>query len=186
MRVLLRRPRSTCSPRCATSASPRAPCPRRSARRREPRAADVGRHRARAAGARRRGSARGSRRPRVAMRSPRQPHRLWQVAVDAALIALAWIAAWYVRFDARPRYYDRYLEWDVVLLVVGDHAPGLRRLRLLQPLVALRVDAGHVGRPARRGYRGRRGVPRLRVARLPPRRCRAASGSSTCCSSSRS
>ena len=52
------------------------------------------------------------------MRFPVNRHRLWQVAVDAALIALAWIAAWYVRFDARPRYYDRYLEWDVVLGVV--------------------------------------------------------------------
>ena len=45
-------------------------------------------------------------------------HRLWQVAVDGALVALAWILSWYIRFDARPRYYDRYLEWDVVLLVV--------------------------------------------------------------------
>ena len=57
------------------------------------------------------------------MRFPVNRHRLWQVAVDAALIALAWIAAWYVRFDARPRYYDRYLEWDVVLLVVAIMLP---------------------------------------------------------------
>ena len=93
--------------------------PRDGARRRgEPRAADVGRHRARAAGARRRGGPRSRRRPRVVVRFPVNRHRLWQVAVDAALIALAWIAAWYVRFDARPRYYDRYLEWDVVLGVV--------------------------------------------------------------------
>jgi len=46
-------------------------------------------------------------------------HRLWQVAVDGALVALAWILAWYIRFDARPRYYDRYLEWDVVAGVVA-------------------------------------------------------------------
>jgi FlaA1/EpsC-like NDP-sugar epimerase len=54
------------------------------------------------------------------MRSPVNRHRLWQVAVDAALIAAAWMLAWYVRFegDTRPVYYDRYLEWDVVALVV--------------------------------------------------------------------
>jgi len=57
------------------------------------------------------------------MRFPVSRHRLWQVAVDAALIAAAWILSWYVRFDARPRYYDRYLEWDVVVLVVGIMLP---------------------------------------------------------------
>ena len=49
-----------------------------------------------------------------------------------------------------------------------DHAPGLHRLRLLQPLVAVRLDAGHVGRASRRRERRDRGVPRLRAARLPP------------------
>jgi len=58
------------------------------------------------------------------MRSPLNRHRLWQVAVDAALIAAAWVLSWYVRFDADwPRYYDRYLEWDVVALVVGIMLP---------------------------------------------------------------
>jgi FlaA1/EpsC-like NDP-sugar epimerase len=58
------------------------------------------------------------------MRSPVNRHRLWQVAVDAALIAAAWVLSWYVRFDAGwPRYYDRYLDWDVVLLVVGIMLP---------------------------------------------------------------
>jgi FlaA1/EpsC-like NDP-sugar epimerase len=59
------------------------------------------------------------------MRSPVNRHRLWQVAIDAGLIALAWIASWYVRFegDLRPVYYDRYLEWDVVVLVVGIMLP---------------------------------------------------------------
>ena len=59
------------------------------------------------------------------MRSPVNRHRLWQVAVDAGLIALAWVASWYVRFegDLRPVYYDRYLEWDVVVLVVGIMLP---------------------------------------------------------------
>ena len=57
------------------------------------------------------------------MRSPVNRHRLWQVAIDAGLIAVAWVLSWYVRFDARPRYYDRYLEWDVVVLVVGIMLP---------------------------------------------------------------
>jgi FlaA1/EpsC-like NDP-sugar epimerase len=59
------------------------------------------------------------------VRSPVNRHRLWQVGVDAALIAAAWVASWYVRFegDTRPRYYDRYLEWDVVVLVVGIMLP---------------------------------------------------------------
>jgi FlaA1/EpsC-like NDP-sugar epimerase len=57
------------------------------------------------------------------MRFPVNRHRLWQVAVDGALIALAWVLSWYVRFDARPRYYDRYLEWDVVVGVVAIMLP---------------------------------------------------------------
>jgi FlaA1/EpsC-like NDP-sugar epimerase len=58
------------------------------------------------------------------VRSPVNRHRLWQVVVDAALIAAAWILSWYVRFDADwPRYYERYLEWDVVVLVVGLMLP---------------------------------------------------------------
>ncbi|GIU93754.1 MAG: polysaccharide biosynthesis protein [Gaiellaceae bacterium] len=58
------------------------------------------------------------------MRSPVNRHRLWQVAVDAGLVATAWVASWYVRFDGDwPRYYDRYLEWDVVVLVVGLTLP---------------------------------------------------------------
>jgi FlaA1/EpsC-like NDP-sugar epimerase len=51
-------------------------------------------------------------------------HRLWQVIVDAVLVAAAWSFAWALRFDeARPVYYDRYLEWDIVLLVVGVTLP---------------------------------------------------------------
>ena len=33
------------------------------------------------------------------MRSPVNRHRLWQVVVDAALVAAAWVLSWYVRFD---------------------------------------------------------------------------------------
>ena len=58
------------------------------------------------------------------MRSPVNRHRLWQVVVDGGLIAAAWILSWYVRFDGNwPRYYDRYLEWDVIVLVVGITLP---------------------------------------------------------------
>jgi FlaA1/EpsC-like NDP-sugar epimerase len=60
------------------------------------------------------------------MRLPVTRHRLWQVAADVAIVAVAWIAAWYVRFDTpsgRPVYYDRYLEWDLVGLVVAIKLP---------------------------------------------------------------
>jgi FlaA1/EpsC-like NDP-sugar epimerase len=59
------------------------------------------------------------------MRSPVNRHRLWQVAVDAALIVAAWVLAWYLRFEGagRPVYYDRYVEWDVIVLVLGITLP---------------------------------------------------------------
>ena len=59
------------------------------------------------------------------MRSPVNRHRLWQVAVDGGLIVAAWVLAWYLRFEGarRPVYYDRYLEWDVIALVVGITLP---------------------------------------------------------------
>ena len=59
------------------------------------------------------------------MRSPVNRHRLWQVAVDAVLIAAAWLLSWYVRFDGDtgPVYYERYQQWDVVVLVVGVMLP---------------------------------------------------------------
>ena len=51
-------------------------------------------------------------------------HRLWQVVVDGGLVAAAWWLAWSLRFDqARPRYYDRYLDAEIVLLVVGICLP---------------------------------------------------------------
>jgi FlaA1/EpsC-like NDP-sugar epimerase len=59
------------------------------------------------------------------MRSPVNRHTLWQVAVDAGLIVAAWVLAWYLRFEGarRPVYYDRYLEWDVVVLVLAIKVP---------------------------------------------------------------
>ena len=53
------------------------------------------------------------------MRSPSTGRR-WQIATDAVLIAAAWTLAWLLRFDqGRPVYYDRYLEWQIILIVVG-------------------------------------------------------------------
>jgi FlaA1/EpsC-like NDP-sugar epimerase len=48
-------------------------------------------------------------------------HRLWQLLVDAALIASAWYAAWQLRFDQLtiPPYYDDYLGPGTIALVVG-------------------------------------------------------------------
>jgi len=51
-------------------------------------------------------------------------HRLWHVAIDAGLVALAWWLAWQLRFDqGRPPYYDRYLDAGIVLLVVAIKLP---------------------------------------------------------------
>ncbi|MBA2742236.1 MAG: polysaccharide biosynthesis protein, partial [Actinobacteria bacterium] len=58
------------------------------------------------------------------MRSPVNRHRLWQVVVDAGLVVAAWVLSWYLRFDEEPPvYYRRYLEWDVVVLIVGITIP---------------------------------------------------------------
>lgn len=54
------------------------------------------------------------------MRIPFNRHALWQVAADAVIIALAWILAWLLRFDqGRPVYYNRYLDWEIILVVVA-------------------------------------------------------------------
>ena len=52
---------------------------------------------------------------------PINRHRLWQLGADALLIALAWYAAWKVRFDFLdvPVFYEPYLSWETILLVVG-------------------------------------------------------------------
>ena len=58
------------------------------------------------------------------MRSPVNRHLLWQLVVDAALIAAAWELSFFIRFDGDPPvYYERYLEWDVLVLVVGIMIP---------------------------------------------------------------
>ncbi len=58
------------------------------------------------------------------VRTPFNRHRLWQVAVDAAIVAIAWYLAWQLRFDqGRPVYYDRYLAGEIVLLVIAIKLP---------------------------------------------------------------
>ncbi len=58
------------------------------------------------------------------MRRPVTRHSLWQVVVDAAIVAAAWVLAWNLRFDTDwPRYYDRYLTWEIVLLVIAIKLP---------------------------------------------------------------
>jgi len=57
------------------------------------------------------------------VRSPVTRHSVWQAGVDAALVALAWWLAWNLRFEGRPVYYDRYLDWSIILLVVAIKLP---------------------------------------------------------------
>ncbi len=53
------------------------------------------------------------------MRLPSR-HRVWQMAADAALLALAWYLAFQVRFDQGvPERYDEFLEPRVFVVVVG-------------------------------------------------------------------
>jgi FlaA1/EpsC-like NDP-sugar epimerase len=46
-------------------------------------------------------------------------HRVWQAAVDAGLIALAWWAAFQLRFERVPVYYKGYLEARIFLVVIA-------------------------------------------------------------------
>ena len=57
------------------------------------------------------------------MRSPITRHSIWQIGADAALVALAWWLAWNLRFESRPVYYDRYLDREIILLVVALKLP---------------------------------------------------------------
>ncbi len=56
------------------------------------------------------------------MRSPVNRHRIWQVAADGVLIAVAWLLAFQLRFDSFgsiPPFYERLVNWRTVLLVVA-------------------------------------------------------------------
>jgi FlaA1/EpsC-like NDP-sugar epimerase len=58
------------------------------------------------------------------VRLPLPRHALPQLAADAVIVVVAWLVAWYLRFeDLRPRYYDAYLGWEVVALVAAVKLP---------------------------------------------------------------
>jgi FlaA1/EpsC-like NDP-sugar epimerase len=46
-------------------------------------------------------------------------HRIWQAGIDAGLVAFAWWAAFQLRFERVPVYYDGYLEARIFLVVVA-------------------------------------------------------------------
>ena len=116
----------------------------------------------------------GVRVPRV--RTPINRHRLPQLAADLAIILAAWFLAFRLRFDPDlPRYYEYYLELGGPRARRGAEAGRVRAVRLLQPLVALRLDARHVGCCARCHGRLAPHLPRLHALRHP-RGARAALG----------
>ena len=56
------------------------------------------------------------------MRSPINRHRIWQIAADGVLIAVAWLLAFQLRFDSFeqiPPFYEKLVNWRTVLLVVA-------------------------------------------------------------------
>ena len=123
-----------------------------------------------AAGASRRDGALGARRARVGMRSPVNRHRLWQVAVDAALDrgCVDHLLVRPLRRGLGRVYYDRYLEWDVVVLVVGVTLPVFIAFGFYNRWWRY-VSTQDMWGVAARGRRGRgRGLPRLHAPRLPP------------------
>jgi FlaA1/EpsC-like NDP-sugar epimerase len=46
-------------------------------------------------------------------------HRIWQALIDTGLIALAWFAAFQLRFERVPVYYEGYLELRIFLVVIA-------------------------------------------------------------------
>jgi FlaA1/EpsC-like NDP-sugar epimerase len=51
---------------------------------------------------------------------PVNRHRLWQVVIDGALIALAWWLAFFLRFDQTvPPFYRHLLSWQVFAVVIA-------------------------------------------------------------------
>ena len=56
------------------------------------------------------------------MRSPVNRHRIWQLAADGVLIAVAWLLSFQLRFDSFekiPPFYEKLVNWETVLLVVA-------------------------------------------------------------------
>ncbi len=105
-------------------------------------------------------------RRRRPMRFPITRHRLPQLVADLAIVVVAWFLAFQLRFDSDiPVFYERYYELRGLRAPRRDQALGLRALRLLQPLVALRLDPRHVGRGPRRLGGVARRLPRLQLLR---------------------
>ncbi len=158
--------------------------------RREPRAADVGRDQRRPAGAGRRDGARSRRRRRLgrgdARAQPRHPAldlagRRRRCARRGRLVA---------RLESALRERGPSTTTGTSTGRSSSRrraqAAGVRVLRLLQPLVALRLDARHVGRPCAASSSPRSpSSSSSRSSTSTASRSRAASGSSTCCSASR-
>jgi hypothetical protein len=176
-------------PAMRTSATSRARCPRPSGRRGEPRAADVGRHRRvqeQERSSRRVRDARVRRRLSRSRRAhPVQPTLALAGRGDAASSRRRGGSPGAPLRPGPPGLLRPLPRLAIVLVVVAIKLPSSRS-RLLQPLVALRLDARHVG--------GLRGVALASLAvfvvftlfELHPAASRAASGSSTCSSASRS
>ena len=123
------------------------------------------------------------------VRFPVNRHRVWQLVFDAVLIAAAWRLTFFLRFDkATPVYYRHLLDRESIALVVAIKLATFVALRLLQPLVALRLDARHVGRLPRRHGRLARSPTSCCTRSRPqtPRGSRAESPRSTTCCCSRS
>ena len=100
-------------------------------------------------------------------------HRLPQLAADLAIVVVAWFSpSGSVSTPRCPRTTSA-ISPGRSSSSSRRSSPDLRALRLLQPLVALRLDTRHVGRGAGRRRGLARHVPRLRLLRCS-RRGRAA------------
>ena len=63
------------------------------------------------------------------MRTPINRHRLPQVAADLAIVVAAWFLAFRLRFDPDlPRYYERYVSWEILGLVAAISARHMSRV----------------------------------------------------------
>ena len=191
-RRLLRARRSTSSPRCASSATARARCPRPSARRAENFARPaLGRGYAADAQERVVEAVRAAASVESRLVIPSTATASGSSSPTRRSIAAAWYLAFQLRFDRGvPAFYETLLRADDPDRRRRDQARRLRPLRLLQPLVALRLDAGHVAASSR-GVTVACLVADLTVYSDQPRRARPAAArrsprrTGSCCSRSR-
>ena len=107
-------------------------------------------------------------------------YRSGQLVIDGILIAVSWWAAFQLRFERLPVFYEGYLEYWIFAAVVAVKLVVLALFGLYQPLVALRLAPRHVvvaarssdRRPRRRRHSAALGSVRRPVAarHLPDRR----------------